>query len=97
MSEIEDPGSRAVARFVTNDGGAVFRARRARNARTQGEGAVLLHTTQQHRSQMKTGIRLLMLELRRVMVAVCFRTRAFVRGVRRLAGRSRRAQLDDKR
>ena len=42
---------------------------RARNSRTQGEVAALLHTTQQHLSQMENGTRPLTLELRRTMVA----------------------------
>ena len=71
MSEVDGPwldrGRQAAA--VTDDAGAVLRAWRARNSRTQGDVAAMLHTTQQHLSQMEKGTRPLTLELRRAMVA----------------------------
>ena len=67
MSEVDGPwldrGRQAAA--VTDDAGAVLRAWRARNSRTQGDVAAMLHTTQQHLSQMEKGTRPLTLELRR--------------------------------
>jgi transcriptional regulator with XRE-family HTH domain len=70
MSEIDGPWlARGQAVMATDDAGAVLRAWRARHSRTQGEVAALLHTTQQHLSQMEKGTRPLTLELRRAMVA----------------------------
>lgn len=52
---------------VTDDAGPSC-VWRARNARTQGDVAVLLHATQQQLSQMEKGTLPLTLELRRAMV-----------------------------
>ena len=71
MSEVDGPWldrSRHAA-ALADDAGAVLRAWRARNSRTQGEVAAMLHTTQQHLSQMEKGTRPVTLELRRAMVA----------------------------
>ena len=70
MSEVDGPwldrGRQAAA--VADDAGAVLRAWRARNGRTQGEVAALLDTTQQNLSQIEKGTRPVSLELRRKVV-----------------------------
>lgn len=53
---------------ASDDAGAVLRAWRVNNRRTQGDVAALLRTTQQHLSQIEKGTRPLSIEQRRMIV-----------------------------
>ncbi len=70
MTEAPDQWlSRVPATGGADDAGAVLREWRLRNGQTQGCVAALLHTTQQHLSQMEKGVRPLSLDQRRTIVA----------------------------